>query len=198
MPLLDTESNGPLSFKISRVGHEVHVSSSAQRWAALNLCLSRQPRLRRWILSGLARGSDPASLLASGGFSDPDLEQAARREVEHARLIGATILTLEDPGYPPLLRVSSSPPPLLYVRGRLRPEDALAIAVVGSRRATPQGQPGGKLPLFDAMGQRISERTIKSCIRQGWAEPWFDNPLKPNWTVCKITALGRRALAEAR
>ena len=59
-------------------------------------------------------------------------------------------------------------------------------------------QPGGKLPLFDAMGQRISERTIKSCIRQGWAEPWFDNPLKPDWTVCKITALGRRALAEAR
>ena len=105
----------------------------------MNLCLSRQPRLRRWILSGLARGSDPASLLASGGLSDPDLELAARREVEHARLIGATILTLADPGYPPLLRASSSPPPLLYVRGRLRPEDALAIAVVGSRRVTPQG-----------------------------------------------------------
>ncbi len=53
------------------------------------------------------------------------------------------------------------------------------------------GQPGGKLSLFDVDGQRISERTVQSCIRQGWAEPWFDNPLKPGWIVCKLTHLGR-------
>ena len=58
-------------------------------------------------------------------------------------------------------------------------------------------QAGGKLPMFDEAGQRISDRTIKSCIRQGWAEPWFDNPLKPDWLVCKITAAGRRAVAAA-
>lgn len=52
-------------------------------------------------------------------------------------------------------------------------------------------QPGGKLSLFDADGQRISERTVKSCVRQGWAEPWFHNPLKPDWVVCKLTHLGR-------
>ena len=52
-------------------------------------------------------------------------------------------------------------------------------------------QPGGKLSLFDTDGQRISERTVKSCIRQGWAEPWFNNPLKPDWLVCKLTHLGR-------
>ncbi len=57
-------------------------------------------------------------------------------------------------------------------------------------------QPGGKLPLFDTSGQKVSERTVQSCIRRGWAEPWFDNPLKPDWTVCKITAAGRRALAD--
>ncbi len=55
-------------------------------------------------------------------------------------------------------------------------------------------QPGGKLPLFDALGQRISERTIKSCIRQGWAEPWFDNPVKPGWLVCRLTDEGRKAV----
>jgi len=53
------------------------------------------------------------------------------------------------------------------------------------------GQAGGKLPLFDRDGQRITDRTVQSCIRQGWAEPWFDNPLKPNWVVCKLTHLGR-------
>jgi hypothetical protein len=52
-------------------------------------------------------------------------------------------------------------------------------------------QPGGKLPLFDADGQRISGRTVRSCIDLGWAEPWFDNPLKPDWIVCKLTHLGR-------
>ena len=52
-------------------------------------------------------------------------------------------------------------------------------------------QAGGKLPLFDRNGQRYSERTIRSCIDQGWAEPWFENPIKPDWLVCKLTDAGR-------
>lgn len=56
------------------------------------------------------------------------------------------------------------------------------------------GQPGGKLPLFDENGQAISARTVQTCIRQGWAEPWFSNPLKPDWLVCKLTETGRRLL----
>ena len=55
-------------------------------------------------------------------------------------------------------------------------------------------QPGGKLPLFDESGQRISPRTIQSSIDRGWAEPWFANPTKPDWLVCKLTELGRAAL----
>lgn len=56
------------------------------------------------------------------------------------------------------------------------------------------GQPGSKLPLFDLNGKRIDPRTIRSCIDQGWADPWFANPLKPDWLVCKLTALGREVL----
>ena len=55
-------------------------------------------------------------------------------------------------------------------------------------------QPGGKLPLFDESGQRISPRTIQSSLDRGWAEPWFANPTKPDWLVCKLTDLGRAAL----
>jgi hypothetical protein len=55
-------------------------------------------------------------------------------------------------------------------------------------------QAGGKLPLFDEVGQRVSERTVKSCIDKGWAEPWFANPLKPDWQVCKLTLSGRDLL----
>ena len=57
------------------------------------------------------------------------------------------------------------------------------------------GQPGGKLPLFDRSGQKISGRTVKSCVEQGWAEPWFDNPIKPDWQVCKLTEAGRKLVS---
>jgi hypothetical protein len=56
-------------------------------------------------------------------------------------------------------------------------------------------QPGGKLPLFDDAGKRIDARTIRSCIDQGWAEPWFANPLKPDWLVCRLTESGRTLVA---
>lgn len=55
-------------------------------------------------------------------------------------------------------------------------------------------QPGGKLPLFDHNGRRISARTVKACLDAGWAEPWFQNPVKPDWQVCKLTEAGRAAL----
>ncbi len=56
-------------------------------------------------------------------------------------------------------------------------------------------QAGGKLPLFDEAGRRVDARTIRSCIDQGWAEPWFANPLKPDWLVCRLTESGRALLA---
>ncbi len=52
-------------------------------------------------------------------------------------------------------------------------------------------QPGGKLPLFDEEGQHYPARTIRACIDRGWAEPWFRNPIKPDWLVCKLTQAGR-------
>lgn len=52
-------------------------------------------------------------------------------------------------------------------------------------------QPGGKLPLFDENGKQMDRRTIRKCIDAGWAEPWFANPIKPDWLVCKLTDAGR-------
>jgi hypothetical protein len=53
-------------------------------------------------------------------------------------------------------------------------------------------QPGGKLPLFDLDGQAVDIKLVRHCLAQGWAEPWFNNPLKPGWLVCKLTEQGRR------
>ncbi|MBT3361673.1 MAG: hypothetical protein HN403_18775 [Rhodospirillales bacterium] len=76
---------------------------------------------------------------------------------------------------------------------------AKTVKPTGSQRTWLQRgmqEPGGKLPLFDMAGQRVSERTVRSCISKGWAEPWFANPLKPDWIVCKLTQAGRALFAE--
>jgi hypothetical protein len=53
-------------------------------------------------------------------------------------------------------------------------------------------QPGGKLPLFDLDGQEVDIAVVKKCLNAGWAQPWFKNPLKPDWLVCKLTERGRQ------
>jgi hypothetical protein len=53
-------------------------------------------------------------------------------------------------------------------------------------------QAGGKLPLFDLDGQAIAPEVVQVCLDRAWAEPWFNNPLKPDWLVCKLTEAGRR------
>ena len=57
-------------------------------------------------------------------------------------------------------------------------------------------QPGGKLPLFDRDGQPVHPALVRNCLAQGWVEPWFVNPLKPDWLVCKLTEKGRQALTD--
>jgi hypothetical protein len=56
-------------------------------------------------------------------------------------------------------------------------------------------QPGGKLPLFDLDGQDVEAAIVRRCLACGWAEPWFNNPLKPDWLVCKLTEAGRRLVS---
>ena len=58
-------------------------------------------------------------------------------------------------------------------------------------------QPGGKLPLFDLDGQEVDAAVVRQCIDRGWAKPWFNNPLKPDWLVCKLTEAGRRVASPA-
>jgi hypothetical protein len=55
-------------------------------------------------------------------------------------------------------------------------------------------QAGGKLPLFDRDGREVPKRTIEACVAHGWAEPWTNNPIRPDWLVCRLTEAGYRAL----
>ncbi|MDX1390684.1 MAG: DNA-processing protein DprA, partial [Acidobacteriota bacterium] len=67
-----------------------------------------------------------------------DLDRAARRVTE-IRRAGFHALCLTDPSYPRLLKAAPDPPFVLSIWGRLDPEDALGIAIVGARRATRYG-----------------------------------------------------------
>ncbi len=55
-------------------------------------------------------------------------------------------------------------------------------------------QSGGKLPLFDVTGQRIDPKIMRACIQKGLCAPWFANPMKPDWLVCRLTDEGRQIL----
>ncbi|HET6316152.1 MAG TPA: DNA-processing protein DprA [Chloroflexota bacterium] len=53
--------------------------------------------------------------------------------------LGISTLTLQDAEYPSNLREIADPPPVLFVRGQLTEQDSLAVALVGTRRATTYG-----------------------------------------------------------
>jgi len=78
-------------------------------------------------------------------------------------LIDEIVLRPGDERYPALLGVISSPP-RLEVRGSLQPSDALAIAIVGSRHATPYG-----LDVAETLAAELAARgvTIVSGLARG-------------------------------
>jgi len=124
--------------------------------------------LRYWVGFNIVRGIGPTRLRAlldyfgdierawhapveglhSTGLDRRSLENllAARAALDLDRMLeriataGAQVLTWESPGYPRLLREISDPPPVLYVKGALVEEDAWAIAIVGTRRASAYGR----------------------------------------------------------
>lgn len=63
-----------------------------------------------------------------------------RAEWEHYQRSGFSALTLLDENYPANLRQIDAPPPLIFVRGELFDTDEVAVALVGTRRATSYGR----------------------------------------------------------
>ena len=60
-------------------------------------------------------------------------------EIALCRRRGVDILSESDPRYPRMLREIPDPPGVLFVRGELKPQDALAVGIVGTRHGTPYG-----------------------------------------------------------
>jgi DNA processing protein len=60
-------------------------------------------------------------------------------QLDQLRAAGAQVLVLGQPDYPPLLAMTSDPPPFLYARGHVAALCAPQLAVVGSRKASAIG-----------------------------------------------------------
>jgi len=146
-------------------------------WLCLGLLFWVSPRYKSHIC---LRSVRPEGLLAqsiealgntlslqpreAGDIFTRNFPDWADKEIEAAGKYGVAIVTLEDAGYPGRLKNLPDPPPFLYVRGRIEPEDAAAVAVVGSRRATSYG-----LRVAERIGGGLAEAglTVVSGMARG-------------------------------
>ncbi|HUZ19333.1 MAG TPA: DNA-processing protein DprA [Acidimicrobiales bacterium] len=112
--------------------------------------------------SAAAERSRP--VLRAGIRKPHDLFARVDAEVEAAGTVGATLVTVLDPGYPANLRLVPNLPPFLFVRGELRDEDVRSVAVVGTREASEAG-----LRRAQRMSQMLAERgvTVISGLAKG-------------------------------
>jgi DNA processing protein len=92
------------------------------------------------------------------------LEKKVEKELYLLKEVGGKIMTIKDESYPKRLKEIYDPPPLLYIRGDLKGEDELAVAIVGSRKTTPYGR-----WITEKMGQELARQgiTIVSGMARG-------------------------------
>jgi DNA processing protein len=61
-------------------------------------------------------------------------------EIKKISDLGIQVLTLQDEDYPRRLKEIDQPPPVLFVRGGLLPQDDWSVAIVGTRQNTVYGR----------------------------------------------------------
>ena len=127
-----------------------HQGTSA--WLHLHLTSGVGPTVFRQLVDvfgspGAALKADRSALASVKGIGPTRADQiiASRtqvdlaKELELAKKAGVSLLTWDDSDYPVGLKNIYDPPPVLYLRGRLEPGDATALAIVGTRRPSRYG-----------------------------------------------------------
>jgi DNA processing protein len=104
-------------------------------WLRLTLVPGVTPRERRALLE--ANAGDVHA--AAGAIRGEPAPRLLERTLAWLSQPGCNMLTMADAQYPQLLLEIHDPPPVLYARGRLELLALPAVAVVGSRNATPMG-----------------------------------------------------------
>jgi DNA processing protein len=90
--------------------------------------------------------------------------EAFGREADEVRRSGAQVLFSLDPDYPAVLQELPHPPPVICLKGRLLPADALAVAIVGTRSPSHEG---AELATRLATAAAADEFTVVSGLARG-------------------------------
>lgn len=90
------------------------------------------------------------------GAVDAELEQIVRA--------GVRLVTQADSEYPKNLTHIHDPPPFVYIRGSLEPQDQVAVAIVGARSASPYGRDVTRQLARDLAHRRV---TVVSGLARG-------------------------------
>ena len=129
-----------LSVHARRPWHEVaqaieHVGSAAQ---IIQIAQFGQPAT---VIDEYGRAITSEELLATSDACAIDTAelQGFVELIEAAKADGDELVTVLDERYPTNLRLVHDRPPFLFARGDHRPDDERAIAVVGTRQASPAG-----------------------------------------------------------
>ncbi len=97
----------------------------------------------------------------------------------------------------PLGIAAQGRPPELDLRARMLESRARLSPIQRRWLERGLGPREGKLPLFDENGQRISSRTVRSCLTQGLIEPLFAGLVSKDLSLYRLTVAGRRSLGRA-
>jgi len=85
-------------------------------------------------------------------------------EMDKVHQASAYLITLEDETYPKLLQSIPDPPPVLYIKGQLLPEDDRCLAIIGTRKPSKYGWDAAHQLAYHVSQQNV---TIVSGLAQG-------------------------------
>ena len=118
----------------------------------LNMVSGVGPRIMQRLLAQFgtagrvlsATGSELLNVEGVGAKLSAEITKAATspvalEEINRCQSLGIKLLGIFQPDYPQTLKEIPDPPPILYVRGEILPQDQLAVGIVGSRRCSHYG-----------------------------------------------------------
>lgn len=177
-----------------------------QAWLGLSLTPGLGAKSYRALLSAFGGPERiyAASRSELGKYLTADLATLVARGIDHARITnslnwleqpGNRLITLADSDYPQRLLQIPDPPPVLYLKGRRELLNRPALAIVGSRNATPQG-----ILNAEAFARNLSEAglTIVSGLATGIDAAAHRGSLKDDGGTIAVIGTGLDIIYPAR
>ena len=151
--------------------------SDLRYWIALNFLPDIGPVTARRLLSAFMEPENifrasfselknvpGVSANRARGIADFDQWEKVEKEIDTAEKNNIRLVTLNNASYPGNLKRIHDAPPVLYIKGALTEADKYAVAMVGSRNASPYG-----MQTAEEMGRRLaaSGLTVVSGMARG-------------------------------